>query len=140
MVDSGASSNVMSLSVYRSLNAKYTPCETQILQLDWSNVRVLGEIKYILIRLASNPSIYQIIDIIVADIPNACGLFMSRDWSQNMNGFFSTDWSTLWFPKNDKSNHIKISKERYLRHTVTELHDPNEPIIFFLFDHGKLYV
>ena len=47
-----------------------------------------------------------------------------------MNGFFATDWSTLWFPKNGKSNQIKINKERYLKHTVTELHDPSEPILF----------
>ena len=51
MVGSRASSNVIPLSVCRKLNAKYTPCETQITQLDSSNVRVLGEIKDVLIRL-----------------------------------------------------------------------------------------
>ena len=47
-----------------------------------------------------------------------------------MNGFFSTDWSTLWLPKNGKANHIKKGRERYLNHTVTELHDPNEHVMF----------
>ena len=104
MVDSRESSNVMPLSVSRRLNSKFTPCETQITQLDRSNVKVLGEMKDVLIRLASNPSIYQIIDIVVANIPDAYELFLSKYWSQGLNGFFAIDWSTLWLPKNSKSN------------------------------------
>ena len=79
----------------------------------------------------------------VADIPDAYGLFLSRDWSQQLNGFFATDWSTLWLPKNGKSNQIKINREIYLKHTVTELHDPSEPVLFldsimgnYMFEHG----
>ena len=81
MVDSRASSNVIPLSVCRRLNVKYTLCETHITQLDHSIVKVLGEIKDVQIRMASNPSIYQIIGIFVADILDAYGLFLSRDWS-----------------------------------------------------------
>ena len=66
----------------------------------------------------------------VVDIPDAYGLFLSSDWSQKLNGFFTIDWSTLWFPKNGKSNQIKIGKERYLKHIVIELHDPSEPVLF----------
>ena len=47
----------------------------------------------------------------VADIPDANGLFLSRDWSQQLNGFFAIDWSTLWLPKTGKSNQIKINRE-----------------------------
>ena len=95
MVDSGASTNVMPLSVCRRLNGKYVPSNSQITQLDRINVRVLGEMKDVLIRLASNPSIFQIIDIVVVDLPDAYGMFLSRDWSQQLNGFFTTNWSTL---------------------------------------------
>ena len=35
-----------------------------------------------------------------------------------------------YLPKNGKANHIKIARERYLKHTVTELLDPNEPVLF----------
>ena len=45
MVDSGASSNFIPFPVCRRLNAKFTPCETQITQLYHSNVKVLGEMK-----------------------------------------------------------------------------------------------
>ena len=111
MANFGASSNVMRLSVCRRMDAKYTPSDTHITKVDHSNVKVLEEIKDVLIRLASNPSVYQIIDIVVADILDPYGLFFSMDWSQNLNGFFTTYWSTLWLPKNGKANKIKIGRE-----------------------------
>ena len=83
------------------------------------NVRVLVEMKDVLIRIACNPSVFQIIDIVVANIPDAYGIFLSRDWYQQLNGFFTTNWSTLCFPKNGKENQIKISREIDLKHTVT---------------------
>ena len=91
MVDSRASSNVMPLSLCKRLNGKYVPSNSQITELDRKNVRVVGEMKYVLLRIACNPSVFQIIDIVVANIPNTYGLFLSRDWSQQLNGFFATD-------------------------------------------------
>ena len=78
MVDSGASSNAIPLSVCQRLNAIYTLCETEITQLDHSNVKVLGETKDVIMRLASNPSIYQIIGIVIANIPNSYRLFLRK--------------------------------------------------------------
>ena len=80
MVDSRVSSNVIPLLVCKKLNTKYTMCETHITQPYRSNVKVLGEIKYVLIRLEINPSIYQLIDIVVAYIHDAYDLFLSQDW------------------------------------------------------------
>ena len=82
-------------------------------------MRVVREMKYVLVRIACDPSFFQIIDIVVEDIPNAYGLFLSRDWSQQLNGFFATNWSTLWLPKNGKPNQMKIKRERYMKNTVT---------------------
>ena len=84
----------------------------------------------VLIRLASNPQVHFIIDIIVANIPEAYGLFLSRDWSKKLKGYFATDWSHLWLPHNGLPNKIRIDRERYMKHTVTELDDSNEPVLF----------
>ena len=86
MIDSGASKNVMPYSVCKRLNAIPQPCDTSIVQLDRSNVKVIGKLKEVLIRLAANPQVHFVIDIIVADIPEAYGLFLSRDWSQKLDG------------------------------------------------------
>ena len=84
----------------------------------------------VLIRLASNPQVHFIIDIIVADIPEAYGLFLSRDWSEKLKGYFAMDLSHLWIPHNGRPNKIRIDRERYMKHTVTELDDSNEPVLF----------
>jgi hypothetical protein len=68
------------------------------------NVKVISEIKSGLVRLSSNPKVHHIIDFIVVDIPEAYGLFFSRDWSEKLHGYFATDWSHLWLPKNGQPN------------------------------------
>ena len=126
MIDSGASKNVMPYSVCKRLNAVPQPCDTSIVQLDRSNVKVIGKLKEVLIRLASNPQVHFIIDIIVADIPEAYGLFLSRDWSQKLDGYFATDWSHLWIPHKGHPNKIRIDRERYMKHTVTQMTQMNQ--------------
>jgi hypothetical protein len=87
----------------------------------------MGELKNVLIRLSSNPKVHQFIDIIVVDIPEVYGMFLSRDWSEQLHGYFAMDWSHLWLPENGKPNRIRVNRERYLKFTVTDLNDPNEP-------------
>jgi ribonuclease HI len=127
MVDSGASSNVMPWSVCQKINAEVEPSSLKIIQLDRTDVKVMGELKNVLIRLSSNPKVHQFIDIIVVDIPEVYGMFLSRDWSEQLHGYFATDWSHLWLPENGKPNKIRVNRERYLKFTVIDLNDPNEP-------------
>ena len=53
LVDSGASSNVMSYLVCKKLNVEPQVFKTNIIQSDRSNVKVMGEIKDVLIHLDS---------------------------------------------------------------------------------------
>jgi hypothetical protein len=87
----------------------------------------MGELKDVMIRIATHPKFVQVIDIIVVDIPEAYGLLLSRDWSEKLNGYFSTDWAHLWLPLKGYKNMIRIDRERYLKHTVTDLETLNEP-------------
>jgi ribonuclease HI len=89
----------------------------------------MGELKNVLIRLSSNPKVHQFIDIIVVDIPEVYGMFLSRDWLEQLHGYFATDWSHLWLPENGKPSKIRVNCERYLKFTVTDLNDHNEPYI-----------
>jgi hypothetical protein len=130
MVDSGASSNVMPLKVCEKLNVKPETSDIQIIQLDRTRVKVIGELKNVLIRMYANPKIHQTIDIIVVDIPDNYGMLLSRDWSVMLNGYFAIDWSHLWLPFNGKLNQIIIDREIYMKHVVTDLNDPNEPMMF----------
>jgi hypothetical protein len=91
MVDSGASSNVMPWSVCQKINVEVEPSSLKIIQLDRTDVKVIGELKNVLIRLSSNPKVHHVIDIIVVDIPEVYGMFLSRDWSEQLHGYFATD-------------------------------------------------
>jgi hypothetical protein len=95
MVDSGASSNVIPLSVCQNINGEVKPSNLKIIQLDRTNVKVIGERKNVLVRLSYNPKVHQIIDIIFVDIPEVYGLFLSRDWSKQLHSYFATYRSHL---------------------------------------------
>ena len=56
----------------------------------------------VLIRLSYDPRVFQTIDIVVVEILESYGFLLSRDWSTNLQGYFSTDWSHLWFPHKGK--------------------------------------
>ena len=72
-VDLGASVNLMPLSVYKKINGQPKPSTWQVIQLDRTNVKVIGEMEDVLIRLSSNEKVCQCIDIVVADIPEVYG-------------------------------------------------------------------
>ena len=69
LVDLGASSNVMTYLVFKNLNAQPKICKIKIIQLDRSHVKVMGELKDVMIRLSLNSKVHQVIDVIVVDIP-----------------------------------------------------------------------
>ena len=100
MVDSGASSNVMPLSVCKKLNATWETRPIQIVQLDRSKVKVVRRLRNVLLRLSADPWIHQTIDIVIADILETYGMWLSRDWSEKLKGYFANDWSHLWLPLN----------------------------------------
>ena len=92
LVDSGASVNVMPISVYKRINGQPKPSTWRVVQLDRTDVKVIGEMEDVgLVRLASNDKVCQVINIVVADIPDAYGLVLSRDWSAKLNGYFASD-------------------------------------------------
>jgi hypothetical protein len=65
--------------------------DKHVIQLDRTQVKVMGELKEVMIRIARNPNFVQIIDIIVVDILEAYGLLLSWDWSEKLNGYFSME-------------------------------------------------
>ena len=78
-----------------------------------------------LIQLFADPRVFQFIDIMVVDIPEAYGLILSRDWSMKLNGYFATDWSHMWLSYNTSQNQIKIPREPHMKYNVTQLEGKN---------------
>ena len=57
LVDFGALSNVIPLSVCENINGQPTPSPSQIVQLNRPMVKVIGEMKDVLIRLYADPRV-----------------------------------------------------------------------------------
>jgi hypothetical protein len=87
----------------------------------------MGELKDVMIIIETHPKFVQVIDIIIVDIPEAYGLLLCQDWSEKLNGYFSIDWAHLWLPLKGHMNMIRIDRERYVKHIVTDLETLNEP-------------
>ena len=129
-MDSGASLNILPKSICAKLNVQPQKSTMRIVQLDQSQFEVIGELNQVTIRLSSNPKVCQVIDILVADILEFYGLILSRDWSEKLHGYFTIDWSHMWFPYNGKPNQIKVERELHQKYIVTELEGGNEPVVY----------
>ena len=88
----------MPLSVCKQINGQPNPTTCQVIQLDRTAVKVIGEMEDVLIRLSTDKRVCQYIDIVVADIPDAYGLVLSRDWETKLEGYFASHWSHVWLP------------------------------------------
>ena len=73
-------------------NATCEPCPTQIVQVDRSRVKVVGEMKNVLLTLPIDPTIHQTVDIFVANISETYGMWLSRDWSEKLKRYFFANW------------------------------------------------
>jgi len=87
LVDYTMSSNVMPYAICKKLNVEPLITNAQIVRLVHSRVKVMGELRDVLIRLASNSKVRQVIDVIFMDILESYGLLLSRDWSSKLNGY-----------------------------------------------------
>jgi hypothetical protein len=77
VVDSRAYSNVIPLSICKKLNAIPLKSDKHVIKLDRTQVKVIGELKYVMIKISTHPKFVQVIDIIVVDILEAYGLLLS---------------------------------------------------------------
>jgi len=68
LINSGASSNILPRTICVKLNAQPQKSVVHIVQLDRSQVKVIGELNQVTIRLSSNPKVCQVMDILVTDI------------------------------------------------------------------------
>jgi hypothetical protein len=55
LVDSGESSNIMPLSICKKLNVIPLKRDNHVIQLDITQVKVMGELKDLMIRIATHP-------------------------------------------------------------------------------------
>jgi hypothetical protein len=84
MLDSGASTNVMSLKVMEQLGLKTTRPYGNVCGIDSKKVKVFGVCEDVEVFLIDFPHISLLMDIVVIDVLDAWGMLLSRSWSSSL--------------------------------------------------------
>jgi hypothetical protein len=113
LVDSGATNNIMPLSVMEALGmgcTKYYETGESIYAIDSRKVPTYGEIKYLCAWISATPHITTIFTIIVVDLPPTYGVVLGRDWCSLIGGYIMNDGSCMMFP-NKYGTMVRVPRE-----------------------------
>ena len=93
MFDSGASHNLMPLSVMKQLNLQVTKTYRDLYSFDSNKVKCLGVIKDMVVSLAQIPARSLVMDVVVAYIPIRFGMLLSRSWGAKLGGVLKLNFT-----------------------------------------------
>ena len=66
--------------------------------MDARDVEVVGIILNLHVKLAKYPNIDMLMDVVVIDMPNNWGMFLSKKWAANLGGYIQMDWTYATIP------------------------------------------
>jgi hypothetical protein len=109
--------NVMPLQVMRRLGLECTgPCK-DLLAFDSRTVETIGYIKDLSVTYDQDPKVSMLINVIVADIPEAYGILLGRYWSTKVKkGRYFMEGTNFTFPH--KGLEVAIRREPKYREQV----------------------
>lgn len=104
--DSGVATNIMLPSIAKKINAQCIETSAWIIKLDKTSVPSICELWYVIIWLSHENRVQQCVNKVFVNIPEAYDLLLSRDWSNNLDKYFSIDQSHMWVLYKGKRNQI----------------------------------
>jgi hypothetical protein len=93
MLDSGASTNVMTLEIMCELGLQITKPYRNVQAVDAREIQVCGVNKNLQVRLHICPLKVFAMDVVVIDCPVKWGMLLSRKWAVDVGGNIQMDWS-----------------------------------------------
>jgi hypothetical protein len=129
MLDSGASSNVMTKKVMEQLNLRISRPYHNICAMDSKTIEVHGLIKGLQVHLVAFPDIQIEMDIVVIDVPDAWGMFLSRKTTADLGGSIQMDLTYATIPTPDGAM-FRLNRELERKYHVE---DPKKPINEFVY-------
>ena len=123
MLDSGASSNVMTKKIMEILNLRISRPYHNICAMDSKKIEVCGLIKGLQVHLAAFPDIQIEMDIVVIDVPDAWGMLLSRKTAADLGGNIQMDLTYATIPT-PEGTYIRLNRELEHKHHVE---DPRYP-------------
>jgi hypothetical protein len=123
MLDSGATSKVITKKVMEQLNLRISRPYHNICALDSQTIEVHGLIKGLQVYLASLPDIMIEMDIVVIDVPDVWGMLLNRKTTADLGGSLQMDLSYATIPTPDGGT-FKLNREVYRKYHIE---DPKKP-------------
>eukprot|EP00253_Pinus_taeda_P002724 PITA_02724 len=127
MFDSGASHNLMPLSVMKQLNLQVTKPYRDLYSFDSNKVKCLGVIKDMVVSLAQIPTRSLVMDVVVADIPARFGMLLSRSWGAKLGGVLKLDFTYAVIPIFCGEERRLYRETRFVK-TITKNEASNSPV------------
>ena len=93
MLDSGASSNLMTRKVMEQLNLRVTRPYYNVCAMDEREDEVVGIILNLQVKLAKYTNINMSMDVVVINVPDNWGMLLSRKWAATLGGYIQMDWT-----------------------------------------------
>ncbi len=129
LIDSGASSNVMTKKVMEQLNLRVSRPYHNICSMDSKRIEVCGIIKDLQVFLAAYTDRIMTMDIVVIDVPDSWGMLLSRKWASDLGGSLQMDLSYATIPMPDNT-FVRLDRELEKRYHVEDPRRPNNEIIY----------
>jgi hypothetical protein len=123
MLDSGASTNFMSLKVMEKLVLKTTRPYGNVCGIDSKRFKVYGLCEDVEVFFIEFPHINLLMNIVVIDVLDAWGMLLSRSWFASLGGVLSMDLTHAHIPMEYDNFEVLYSRERVEKYVI----DPNGP-------------
>jgi ribonuclease HI len=129
MLDSGASSNVMTKKVMEQLNLRISRPYHNICALDSQTIEVFGLIKGLQVYLKAFPDISIEMDIVVIDVPYLWGMLINRKSAADLGGNIQMDLSYATLPT-PSGGTFRLDREVYRKVHVEKPEAPMDELVY----------
>jgi ribonuclease HI len=129
MLDSGASSNVMTKKVMEQLNLRISRPYHNICALDSQTIEVFGLIKGLQVYLKAFPDISIEMDIVVIDVPDLWGMLINRKSAADLGGNIQMDLSYATLPT-PSGGTFRLDREVYRKVHVEKPEAPMDELVY----------
>lgn len=117
MLDSGASHNLMPLSIMKEINLQITKPYRDLYSFDSKRVKCVGLIKDVAVSLAQIPTKSIVMDVVVVDISARFGMLLSRSWGAKLGGVLKLDFIYAIIPVFNGEQRRLYKETRFVKST-----------------------
>jgi hypothetical protein len=129
MLDSGATSNVMTKKVMEQLNLRISRPYHNICAMDSRTIEVHGLIKGLQVHLAAFPDIMIEMDIVVIDVPDTWGMLLNRKTTADLGGSLQMDLTYATIPT-PNGLEFRLNRELERKYHVEDPRKKENEIVF----------